>query len=100
MHDFNRAFQEGEQQGRQQTREAINAVREGRDVPFEYLKKIASRLLFVSFLIGVGAFTYFHFNHVNILLSIVWGIGTYVVSVIVLSLLFVFLLKVAGKKRT
>jgi len=100
MNEFIKAFKEGEQEGRADTGQALSDIRSGGVPSPDYFTKIAKRVMFLGFIIGVGAFFYFLFHHTNILLSLLFGFIAYMIGAFVLALISVAVLKLASKKAS
>ena len=99
MDELIQAFKEGEQEGRSDTRQALNEIKAGSVPSDDYLFKIAKRAMVLGFIVGIGVFVYFLLQHSGFFISILFGFVAYFVSVIVLALSSVTILKLATKGK-
>jgi hypothetical protein len=98
MHEINKALREGEKEGRLDTRNAMNSLRENGQIPFEYIKKITRRTMSTAFITGAVSFFYFLSHHASLLLSALYGIGIFYLLAIAFPLALFGTMKFIAKR--
>src|SRR5262249_51058 len=94
-----KVFQEGEKEGRSNTRQEIKNLSGSGILSDEYSFKISKQITFLSFIIGVGAFIYFILHRTNFFLTVLFAFAVFFAAMIALSLLIVALLKLAARRK-